>query len=86
MRGGHFDPKLTGKHFGPYNTKGHLGDLPALFVDDNGLATVPTLAPKLRLKNLHAHAIVIHAGGDNYSDVPEKLGGGGARIGCGVIQ
>src|SRR5579863_7435598 len=28
--GGHFDPKNTGKHLGPYNDKGHLGDLPAL--------------------------------------------------------
>ncbi len=28
---------------------------------------------------------MIHAGGDNYSDTPEKLGGGGARVACGVI-
>lgn len=29
---------------------------------------------------------MIHAGGDNYSDKPEKLGGGGSRIACGVIK
>jgi Cu-Zn family superoxide dismutase len=29
---------------------------------------------------------MIHSGGDNYSDVPEKLGGGGGRIACGVIK
>jgi Cu-Zn family superoxide dismutase len=29
---------------------------------------------------------MIHAGGDNYSDHPEKLGGGGARIACGVVK
>jgi Cu-Zn family superoxide dismutase len=28
---------------------------------------------------------MIHAGGDNHADHPEKLGGGGARIGCGVV-
>ena len=27
---------------------------------------------------------MIHAGGDNYSDHPEALGGGGARVACGV--
>jgi len=28
---------------------------------------------------------MIHAGGDNYSDSPAPLGGGGARIACGVL-
>ena len=28
---------------------------------------------------------IIHSGGDNYSDVPKKLGGGGARVACGVV-
>ncbi|MEW3305172.1 hypothetical protein MZT66_26250 [Escherichia coli] len=26
-----------------------------------------------------------HAGGDNHDDHPEPLGGGGARIACGII-
>jgi superoxide dismutase, Cu-Zn family len=29
---------------------------------------------------------MIHAGGDNYSDTPAPLDGGGARIACGVIH
>ncbi|EGA2204763.1 superoxide dismutase family protein, partial [Escherichia coli] len=29
--GGHFDPKNTGKHLGPWSPDGHPGDLPALF-------------------------------------------------------
>jgi Cu-Zn family superoxide dismutase len=29
---------------------------------------------------------MIHAGGDNYSDHPKRLGGGGARIACGVVK
>ena len=24
--------------------------------------------------------------GDNYSDQPQKLGGGGARLACGIIE
>ena len=81
---GHLDPEHTGKHLGPYNSKGHLGDLPALYVDNNGVADLPTLAPRLSVKAIKGHAIMIHAGGDNYSDLPSKLGGGGARIACGV--
>ena len=29
--------------------------------------------------------IMIHAGGDNDSDLPAKLGGGGTRIACGEV-
>lgn len=82
--GGHLDPKKTIKHEGPY-AHGHLGDLPVLIVDKDGNATLPTLASRLSIKDFKGHAIMIHAGGDNYSDTPEKLGGGGARIACGVV-
>jgi len=82
--GGHLDPQKTGRHEGPMG-HGHLGDLPALRVDANGKATTPVLAPRLKLAQLSGHSLMIHAGGDNYSDSPEKLGGGGARIACGVM-
>jgi Cu-Zn family superoxide dismutase len=29
---------------------------------------------------------MIHAGGDNHSDTPAPLGGGGGRMACGVIK
>ena len=83
--GGHLDPLRTGKHEGPYG-KGHLGDLPALYVDAGGKATLPVLAPRLKVADLNDKSLMIHAGGDNYSDTPEALGGGGARIACGVIK
>jgi Cu-Zn family superoxide dismutase len=83
--GGHLDPVKTGHHEGP-SGKGHLGDLPALTVDSNGKATTPVTAARLKLSDLAGHSLMIHAGGDNYSDSPEKLGGGGARIACGVIS
>jgi len=35
---------------------------------------------------LKGHALMIHQGGDNYADTPEKLGGGGARAACGVVK
>ncbi|MEW3177732.1 superoxide dismutase family protein, partial [Escherichia coli] len=30
-------------------------------------------------------SLMLHAGGDNHDDHPEPLGGGGARIACGII-
>ena len=84
--GGHFDPSNTGKHGLPWTDTNHKGDLPALYVDDKGEAHYPVLAPRLTLKDVVGKAIIIHAGGDNHSDTPAPLGGGGARMACGVIK
>ncbi len=81
--GGHLDPENTATHQGP-NGNGHLGDLPMLSVNPKGKATTPVLAPRLEVSDLENHALIIHKGGDTYSDDPE-LGGGGARIACGTI-
>ena len=81
---GHFDPEQTGLHEGPEG-KGHLGDLPALDVDQHGNAQTSALVPRLKTTDLKGHSLIIHAGGDNYSDLPNPLGGGGARVSCGVI-
>jgi Cu-Zn family superoxide dismutase len=81
--GGHWDPLKTGRHEGPYGM-GHKGDLPVLLVDDEGVARTPVLAPRLTVADLAGHALMIHSGGDNYSDHP-MMGGGGVRIACGEI-
>lgn len=82
--GGHYDPDNTGKHEGPQG-QGHLGDLPVLHVNAAGAATRSSWAPRLTTDDLIGRAIVIHSGGDNYSDVPNPLGGGGSRVACGVV-
>lgn len=82
--GGHFDPEKTNSHQGPYRI-GHLGDLPVLFVDANGQANTPLLAPKLTTEKIKDLTVMLHSGGDNYSNNP-ALGGGAARIACGVIK
>ena len=82
--GGHYDPAGTGVHAGPYD-EGHLGDLPALYVDEKGRATHPVLAPRLKLTDLRGRSLMIHAGGDNYAGHPDPMGGGGDRVACGVI-
>jgi Cu-Zn family superoxide dismutase len=83
--GGHYDPANTGKHLGPHG-EGHKGDLPALSVDVSGKATKAVVAPHLTVADVKGRAIMIHAGGDNFSDQPAPLGGGGARIACGVAK
>ncbi|MGB3237876.1 MAG: superoxide dismutase [Cu-Zn] SodC [Geitlerinemataceae cyanobacterium] len=83
--GGHYDPEGTGKHEGPYSKNAHLGDLPPLIVAEDGTATLPLLAPRVKVADLGGRSLTIHAGGDNYSDTPKALGGGGARVACGVI-
>ncbi|CAE6938937.1 Destroys radicals which are normally produced within the cells and which are toxic to biological systems [Vibrio sp. B1REV9] len=84
--GGHYDPENTGKHGFPWTNDNHLGDLPALYVNAEGMAQQPVLAPRVALDDVKGRALMIHAGGDNHSDHPAKLGGGGARIVCGVIK
>lgn len=83
--GSHYDPK-SGKHHGVPWGDGHLGDLPALVVGQDGKANYAVLAPRLKISDIKSRALIIHEGGDNYSDEPIPLGGGGARIACGVIK
>jgi Cu-Zn family superoxide dismutase len=84
--GGHFDPAKSGKHLGPMSSDGHKGDMPILAVAADGTAKTAVVVPHLTVADALGHAIVIHAGGDNYADAPAPLGGGGARIACGVVK
>ncbi len=81
--GGHYDPAGTGKHEGPYGN-GHLGDLPTLYANGDGTATHPVLAPRIKIADLKGRSLIIHAGGDNYSDHPKALGGGGGV--CDIVE
>ena len=81
--GGHYNPHQLPNHGTPLT--GHMGDLPLLVVDTNGTNKTTVLAPRLKLADVQGRAVMIHAGGDNYSDDPKPLGGGGDRIACGVI-
>ncbi|MCA1798972.1 MAG: superoxide dismutase family protein [Xanthomonadaceae bacterium] len=83
--GSHLDPEGSGLHGTPWGD-GHLGDLPALYVAADGTADYPVLAPRLTMDQVRGRALMVHAGGDNHADHPEPLGGGGARLFCGVID
>lgn len=83
--GGHYDPASSKQHGLPWGD-GHLGDLPALFVDASGNANYPVLASRLKIDDVKGRSLMVHAGGDNHADHPAPLGGGGARLVCGVIK
>ena len=82
--GGHWDPDGSGEHLGPFGN-GHRGDLSRLLVDEDGSTPTTVVAPRLSTSDLRGKALVVHAGGDTYSE-PPALGGGGARIACGVVS
>lgn len=83
--GGHYDPANAKKHGLPWGD-GHKGDLPGLVVDASGAAMNPVLGPRLTFADVKGRALMVHMGGDNHADQPAPLGGGGARMACGVIQ
>jgi Cu-Zn family superoxide dismutase len=82
--GGHYDPEGTKAHKGP-GGGGHKGDLPKVEINSGGSTNAKLKVPGLKLADVTGKALVIHEGGDNYSDTPKPLGGGGARIACGVV-
>ena len=60
--GGHYDPENTGKHKGPFDKSGHLGDLPRLHVGQEGENAQTNIAPRLQLSDFKGRALVIHGG------------------------
>jgi superoxide dismutase, Cu-Zn family len=82
--GGHFDPEATKAHKGP-GGGGHKGDLPKITAGDKGVSKEKLEVKGLKLADFAGHSLMVHEGGDNYSDAPKPLGGGGARIACGVV-
>lgn len=88
--GGHFNP--GGKAHGYLNPKGpHAGDLPVLFVGEDGKGAIDVLAPGLSLRPgansllpSGSRSLVLHDGIDDY--VSDPAGNSGGRIACGIIE
>lgn len=88
--GGHFNP--GGKQHGLMSLHGpHEGDLPNLFVAQDGTSTYQVHNPRVTLRpdvpnslfQGAGTALVIHADPDDY--VTDPAGNAGSRIACGVI-
>lgn len=91
----------AGGHFNPDDTThgAHAGDLPSLYAMENGGAALIFMTDAFTVEDLmdeDGSAFMIHAGRDNYSNIPERygeaddatLGAGdaGSRVACGVIE
>ncbi|MBA4011697.1 MAG: superoxide dismutase [Cu-Zn] SodC2 [Phenylobacterium sp.] len=84
--GPHWDPARTAAHRGPHGD-GHLADLPRIEASVEGRAVATLTAPRITdVAALKGHAVIVHVGADTYSDTPDPLGGGGARLACGVLR
>lgn len=77
--GGHYDPASTGRHEGPYGN-GHLGDLPNLYAEQGGAASIPVLAPRLKVEDVRGRALMLHAAADRYVEHARHSGGKAACV------
>jgi Cu-Zn family superoxide dismutase len=92
--GGHFNP--TGEGHGH-----HAGDMPVLQVNADGAGEARFTLASFQLSQLFdadGSALVVHAGPDNYANIPERYsaagpdqttlgtGDSGGRVACGAIQ
>lgn len=84
--GDHYDPEANEQHGSALNDAGHKGDLPVLVADASGHAGTSVHSARLGMADIADRTLMVHVGGDNYSDSPEPSGGGGARFACGIIR
>ncbi|MEE9167802.1 MAG: superoxide dismutase family protein [Candidatus Neomarinimicrobiota bacterium] len=89
--GGHFDPGPYGMSNPDANHPFHMGDLPNLVADGNGVAVLEhrtsriTLSPgPLSLFDKDGSAIIVHVNPDK-GTTGATGGAGGGRLACGVI-
>jgi Cu-Zn family superoxide dismutase len=54
----------------------HAGDLPSILVQRNGSAHLSFTTDRVKLKDLKGKAVVLHAGPDNFGDIPVDDSGG----------
>ncbi len=85
--GGHYNP--SGHQHGKSSPEAHVGDLPSLMADSNGVATLVWETKLLSIgtgqpSDVKGRAVVVHKDKDDYTTQP--TGNSGARLGCGVIQ
>ena len=103
------DPSMTGDFLsagghigaGEADHGEHAGDLPVLFVTEAGTGTLTAVTDALtpdQLTDEDGSAVVVHAGRDDYANIPERYapggpdemtrntGDAGGRIACGAVE
>jgi Cu-Zn family superoxide dismutase len=89
--GGHFNPGGTGH-------PNHAADMPVLLVNEDGTGEARFVSDRYSLANVVGRALIVHAGPDNYANIPTRYaatgpdattlatGDAGGRAACGVIR
>jgi Cu-Zn family superoxide dismutase len=84
--GGHFNPAGT-QHGNPVSGAHHVGDMPNLKADANGVATLTWEETHFTVTDgpasIVGRSVVVHLNPDDYTSQP--AGNSGPRIACGVI-
>jgi Cu-Zn family superoxide dismutase len=86
--GGHFNPgqQAHGK-FGDSKAH-HIGDLPSLDADTQGVATIDFVSKEFKLdrgsNGILGRSLIVHNDPDDYTTQP--TGNSGARLACAVIE
>ena len=85
--GGHFNPTGTAHGQHGHGTH-HVGDLPSLMADAQGVAKVNFTSTTLTLKpgttSIMDKGLIVHRDPDDYKTQP--TGNSGPRVACGVIR
>jgi len=92
--GGHFDPGPRGETDPDVNHPYHMGDLPNLVADAEGVAELTAVTTRvtlaagpLSLFDADGTAIIVHGNPDQGKPGEAKSGvSGGPRVACGVLQ
>ncbi len=90
--------ETAGAHYNPDNVdhgdlqQGHVGDLENVIADENGVAKIEIIAPRVDLlgeRSIIGRSLVIHEDEDDLGKGGDaeslKTGNAGKRLGCGVI-
>ena len=80
----------------------HTGDLPSLYVTEDGVGELTTVTDRFGVADLLADddgsAVMVHSGPDNYANIPDRYapegpdedtlatGDAGSRLACGVVE
>ena len=85
--GGHFNPAGQA-HAHPGTTARHVGDMPMLVADSNGVATLNAELDLMTIgsgaNDIVGKGLIVHKDPDDFKTQP--TGNSGARMACGVIR
>ncbi len=66
------DFTAAGGHWNGADHGGHIGDMPSLFVNEDGRAELAFITDQFDLEGLTGRAVMVHEGTDNFANIPDR--------------